>query len=213
VQAAELVYGPPAMLLHSPATVQEEAVGSVHVPPAVIQAVLLPLTPSLHGDIQTPTPEPGAGSGPAMHCVRAVNLESVQYPVKFQTPPFAMHVAWSLPALLGVQEPEISAEVRLLWWVDMPAGAANAGTPPCEALSTADPWQRLQTMPNWSQEEYLFASPLTPPARLTLPFVFSVVPSHVTPGKDFSGSFARLPTEGPMAASLVQPVVWQRPQE
>jgi hypothetical protein len=103
---------------------------------------------------------------PAVHWVSAVHRESVHTPF------------------------EASGAVRLLWWLDMPAGAVNGATPPFVVLSTAELWHRLQTMPYRSHDEYWLASPLTPLARLTTPKGAFEFRSQVIPGKDVSGSFA-----------------------
>ena len=63
-------------------------------------------------------------------------------------------------------------------------------------------------MPHWSHEDMTFLSPATPPASLTWPVV--PVPFQVMPGKSSSGCFLAF---GVVPASLVQPVVWQRPHE
>ncbi len=63
-------------------------------------------------------------------------------------------------------------------------------------------------MPHWSQDDMVFLSPATPPASLTWPVV--PVPVQVMPGKSISGC---LSARGVFPASLVQPVVWQRPHE
>ena len=96
--------------------------------------------------------------------------------------------------------------VMALWWDDIPAGAAKFGA---EVVSfTAEEWQREQVMPHWSHEDITFGSPATPPPSLTWPVV--PVPFQVIPGKSASGCLAAL---GVVPASLVQPVVWQRPHE
>ena len=59
----------------------------------------------------------------------------------------------------------MSAAVMLLWWLDIPVGAENGGEPP--VLFTAELWQRVHWIPNKSQDDILFVSPLTPPARFT----------------------------------------------
>ena len=123
-------------------------------------------------------------------------------------PPFEVQTA-SVVQRESLQAPLLmSGAVRLLWCVDMPVGAVKGGTPPFVVLSTAALWQRLHEMPQASQEEYLLASPVTPPDRLTTLSGAFESRSHVMPAKDFSGCFAVL-----IAASLVQPVAWQRPQE
>ena len=114
----------------------------------------------------------------------------------------AKHAA-SVVHLGSEHAPERSAGVRLLWWEEIPAVTAGR-----VALLNAELWHRVQEMPHTSQEEYLLASPATPPVRLTTSAVAFVSLGKVIPGNDFSGSFVVW-----IVASLVQPVVWQRPQE
>jgi hypothetical protein len=64
--------------LQKPATLQEETVGSVQVALAPSQATLLPNVLSLQGPSHLPTPDPGAGSGPASHTAFVENRESEQ---------------------------------------------------------------------------------------------------------------------------------------
>jgi hypothetical protein len=96
----------------------------------------------------------------------------------------------------------------------MPVGELYcAGEPVPVAVSIAELWQRLHTIPYWSQEEYLLGSLATPPERLTTPKPASAFRSQVIPANDSSGSFPSMVVAVLIVASLVQPVVWHRAQE